>query len=75
VRYLVALDDVEEAREIENIASFEIDFLKDVPDQPIVTVAGVNHRPLTLAHELTARFCADHAHAAGDQDLHALRPQ
>ena len=72
MRDLVALDDVEEPRHVENVAGLEIDLVGDVADQPAVIVARIDDRPLPFAHEFPAGFRADDAHAAGNEDLHTF---
>jgi hypothetical protein len=70
VRHPMPLDDVEKPRPIEDIARFEIDLVDDVEDQPVIPVARIDHRPVSLAHELTARLGTDDTHATGDQHFH-----
>ena len=72
MRDLMALDDIEEPRHVENVARLEVDLVGDIADQAVVAVARKDHRPVAFLDEFAAGFGADDAHAARDKDLHAL---
>ena len=72
VRDAVPLDDVEEPRQVVHVAELDVDLVGDVADQVVVAVTGVDDRPVSFLDELAARFGADHAHPAGNQDFHIL---
>ncbi|HKF10871.1 MAG TPA: hypothetical protein VKB89_19450 [Xanthobacteraceae bacterium] len=72
VRYSMPFDDVKQARHVEHVAELDVDFLEDVADEPFVPMAGKDDGAVSFAHEPAARFRADHAHPAGDQNFHAF---
>jgi hypothetical protein len=74
VRYLVPLDDVEQARPVQNVASFEINVVDNVEDKPVVPVPGEDNRAVPLTDEFPAGLGADYAHAAGNKNLHRTTP-
>jgi len=65
-------DDVEQARHVEHVAELDVDLLEDIADEPFVAMAGKDDGAVSFADESAARLRADHAHPAGDQDLHAF---
>jgi hypothetical protein len=65
-------DDVEQARHVEHVAELDVDLLEDVANEPLVAMAGKDDGAVSFAYEPAARFRADHAHPAGDQDFHSF---
>ena len=59
-------------RAVEDGAELDIDLVDDVADQRFIAVARIEHRPVAFADEFAARFRADDAHAAGDQNAHVV---
>ena len=72
MRHPVPFDDVEQARHVEHVAEVDVDLLEDVANEPFVAMAGKDDGTVSFANEPAARFRADHAHPAGDQDFHAF---
>ena len=67
---VMLFDRLQDARHIEHVALLEVDLVDDVGDQAVVAVARKDHGPVAFLHELAAGLGADHAHSAGDENLH-----
>ena len=72
MRHSMPFDDVEQARHIEHVAQLDVDLLENVANEPFVAMAGKDDGAVSFTHEPAARFRANHAHPAGDQDFHAF---
>src|SRR5262249_12251345 len=71
VRYAIPFDDVEQARHVEHVAELDVDLLEEIPNEPLVAMAGEDDGPVSFLHEPAACFRAHYAHATGDQNLHS----
>ena len=72
MRDLVLLDRLQDARHVEHVALLEIDLVDDVADQAVVAVAREDDGAMAFLDEFAAGLGADDAHAAGDQNFHAV---
>src|SRR5262249_59281392 len=70
VRYAIPFDDVEQARHVEHVAELDVDLLEEIPNEPLVAMAGEDDGPVSFLHEPAACFRAHYAHATGGQNLH-----
>ena len=67
---LVGLDDLQEPRHIQNVTQLDIDFIQDLPDQLLVSMASVNNRTMSFLDEFSGCFRTHDAHPARNQHLH-----